>query len=59
MVLSTRNRDPEQQKQLQDETSSKNFVAGIREIQKRVAKFPIIDVRAPQEILYDENGIPK
>jgi hypothetical protein len=36
-----------------------NFLAGIREIQKRVAKLPILDDRPADEILYDENGLPK
>jgi hypothetical protein len=35
------------------------FMAAIREIQARVAKLPRLDNRHPDEILYDDYGLPK
>lgn len=36
-----------------------DFMQKIREIQERVAKLPVLDPRHPDDILYDENGLPK
>ena len=33
--------------------------AAIREIQARVAKLPTLDSRHPDEIMYDEHGLPR
>lgn len=30
----------------------------VREIQDRVAALPVLDDRTPEEMLYDENGLP-
>ena len=35
------------------------MMRAIHEIQERVAKLPILDPRTPEEILYDEYGLPK
>ena len=47
------------QKRLQRVLPTNDFFAGIREIQERVAKLPILDSRPADEILYDEFGLPK
>jgi antitoxin VapB len=39
--------------------SNDDFLEKIREIQARVAKLPICDPRHPDDILYDEFGLPK
>ncbi|MGH9468353.1 MAG: type II toxin-antitoxin system VapB family antitoxin [Terriglobales bacterium] len=32
----------------------------IRELQRQIASFPVLDPRSPDEIIgYDENGLPK
>jgi antitoxin VapB len=36
-----------------------SILAAIKEIQERVAKLPLLDKRHPDEILYDEFGLPK
>ncbi len=33
--------------------------AEIRRIQAEVAAMPILDSRSPEEMLYDEDGLPK
>lgn len=58
-LLEGARRELERQKSLRHAHPSDNFLAGIREIQKRVAKLPILDNRPAEEILYDENGLPK
>lgn len=59
MALSTKNREIERQKLLRNALPTDSFFTGIREIQKRVAKLPNLDSRSANEILYDENGLPK
>ncbi len=34
-------------------------LAAIRRLQAEVQKHPILDPRAPDDILYDEHGLPK
>jgi antitoxin VapB len=36
-----------------------DFIATVREIQARVRELPVLDPRHPDDILYDEDGIPK
>jgi antitoxin VapB len=58
-LLEGARRELERQKALRQALPNDNFLAGIREIQNRVAKLPILDNRPMHEILYDENGLPK
>jgi antitoxin VapB len=58
-LLEGARRELERQKALRHVLPTENFLAGIREVQKRVAKLPILDSRSANEILYDENGLPK
>lgn len=39
--------------------TSEEFMAGIKAIQDRIAAAPILDPRPIDEILYDEDGLPK
>lgn len=41
------------------ERVAREFKAVIKEVQERVAKLPVLDPRTPDEMLYDEDGIPK
>ena len=34
-------------------------IAFVREIQDRIAKLPVLDPRDPDDMLYDEDGLPK
>lgn len=34
-------------------------LAFVREIQERIAKLPVLDPRDPDDMLYDEDGLPK
>lgn len=34
-------------------------VAFLKEMQARIAKLPVLDPRDPDEMLYDEHGLPK
>jgi antitoxin VapB len=36
-----------------------DFIARVRRIQERVRQLPVLDPRHPDEILYDEDGLPK
>ena len=36
-----------------------DFMEKIKEMQARLAKLPVLDHRTLNEILYDENGLPK
>jgi antitoxin VapB len=36
-----------------------DFIEKIREIQREVAALPILDSRHPDDILYDDYGLPK
>lgn len=58
-LLEGARRELERQKGLRHLLPSDNFLVGVREIQKRVAQLPILDSRPADEILYDENGLPK
>lgn len=58
-LLEGARRELERQKILRNALPTDSFFTGIREIQKRVAKLPILDSRSANEILYDENGLPK
>lgn len=58
-LLEGARRELERQRNLRHVLPADNFLAGIREIQKRVAKLPILDIRPADEILYDKNGLPK
>ena len=35
------------------------FMARIRQIQDEVAAMPVLDPRSPEDMLYDEFGLPK
>lgn len=39
--------------------SSEEKLAAIMEISRRAAKLPIYDERAPDDLLYDDLGLPK
>ena len=41
------------------ERVAREFKAAVAAMQERVAKLPILDARTPDEMLYDEDGIPK
>lgn len=41
------------------ERIAREFKAAVAEMHERVAKLPILDDRTPEEMLYDEDGIPK
>lgn len=58
-LLEGARRELERQKTLRHVLPTDNFMAGIREIQGRVAQLPILDRRPAHEILYDENGLPR
>ena len=34
-------------------------IAFVREIQDRIAQLPVLDPRDPDDMLYDEDGLPK
>jgi antitoxin VapB len=46
-------------KQIAQAAPHDDFMEKIREIQAQAAKLPILDPRHPDDILYDENGLPK
>ncbi len=41
------------------ERTAREFRERVREIQERVAALPTLDPRDPDEILYDEDGLPR
>lgn len=41
------------------ERRARAFRERVREIQERVAALPTLDPRHPDEILYDEDGLPR
>jgi antitoxin VapB len=50
--------DRERKKPLKSHTAAERF-RKIMEISERAAKRPVLDPRHPDEILYDEFGLPK
>jgi antitoxin VapB len=42
-----------------DDEEEEDFLTFVHRLQARVAKHPIIDPRDPDDILYDENGLPR
>jgi antitoxin VapB len=50
--------DRERKKPLKSHTAEERF-RKIMEISERAAKRPVLDPRHPDEILYDEFGLPK
>ena len=36
-----------------------DFMAGVRDLQRRVAELAVLDPRPADEIIYDEDGLPK
>jgi antitoxin VapB len=42
-----------------DDEEEEDFLTFVHRLQARVAKYPIIDPRDPDDILYDENGLPR
>ena len=34
-------------------------IAFVRELQERIARLPVLDPRDPDDMLYDEDGLPK
>ena len=47
------------QKQIRAYKPKEDLWAEVQKIQARVAALPILDSRHPDEIMYDENGLPK
>lgn len=46
----------------EDEASEeklKDFLAFVHDLQARVAALPVLDPRDPDDILYDDDGLPK
>lgn len=41
------------------ERIAREFRAVVREVQEAVKKLPVLDSRSPDEMLYDEDGLPK
>lgn len=39
--------------------SFEEFLAAIKRIQAEVAEMPVLDPRSPEDMLYDEFGLPK
>jgi hypothetical protein len=35
------------------------LVEKLRRIQERIASLPVLDARDPDELLYDEHGLPR
>jgi antitoxin VapB len=52
-------RERRYEKALKRKLPRDDFMDKIREMQARVAKLPVLDNRSLNEILYDENGLPK
>ena len=50
--------DRERKKPLRSHTAEERF-RKIMEISERAATYPVLDARHPDEILYDESGLPK
>lgn len=42
-----------------DEAGGSDFMALVRDVQRRVAALPMLDDRPADEILYDEDGLPQ
>ncbi|GGB28084.1 antitoxin VapB [Sphingomonas metalli] len=42
-----------------DKPSKEEWLRRIRAMQARVASYPVLDDRTPDEMLYDEHGLPK
>ena len=51
-------RELRRQKQIMQYKPQDDFWKALHEIQDRVAKLPILDCRNPDDILYDEYGLP-
>lgn len=44
---------------LEKDEKAEDFMTFVRRIQAEVALLPVLDDRHPDEILYDEHGLPK
>ncbi|MBC7667991.1 MAG: type II toxin-antitoxin system VapB family antitoxin [Gemmatimonadaceae bacterium] len=49
----------ERTKPLPPRLSREEMLAAVAEIQARVRALPILDPRTPEDMLYDEDGLPK
>jgi hypothetical protein len=52
-------REMRYEKSLNQKLPRADFMEKISEMQDRIAKLPILDSRHPDDILYDEFGLPK
>ncbi len=52
-------REGQQVEETDRERMAREFLAVVKEVQERVARLPVLDPRSPDEMLYDEDGIPK
>jgi hypothetical protein len=41
------------------EEKAADFLAYVRDMQKRVAMLPVLDPQSADDLLYDEDGLPK
>ena len=39
--------------------SARALMESLRDVHERVARIPVLDNRSPEEMLYDEHGLPK
>jgi len=60
MALSIKNAEAERlARETGRDPDTERWLEGVREIQREVARLPVLDDRSPDEILgYDEAGLP-